>query len=95
MAVVVKSKRTIQRNTFLLALLLLPKLRESAAKFNIVPRLVIVSSELHEITSFPERNSPDIFGALNDKSNAIMRDRSVTSFLPLPRRPSMTSVGAS
>ena len=35
-------------STFLMALLLLPKLRESAARFNMVPRLTIVSSEAHE-----------------------------------------------
>lgn len=35
-------------STFLMALLVLPKLRESAAKFNITPRLTIVASDAHE-----------------------------------------------
>jgi retinol dehydrogenase-12 len=34
--------------TFLMALLVLPKLSESAAKFNITPRLTIVASDAHE-----------------------------------------------
>lgn len=39
-------------STFLMALLVLPKLRESAAKFNIVPRLTIVASDAHEQVCF-------------------------------------------
>jgi NAD(P)-dependent dehydrogenase (short-subunit alcohol dehydrogenase family) len=34
--------------TFLMALLLIPKLRESGAKYNMVPRLMIVASDAHE-----------------------------------------------
>ena len=34
--------------TFLMALLLLPKLRETVGKFNVVPRLTIVASDAHE-----------------------------------------------
>ena len=62
-------------STFLLALLILPKLRESAVKYNITPRLVIVSSEVHQFTSFPERESANIFKTLNDKETARMSDR--------------------
>lgn len=36
-------------STFLMALMLLPKLRESASKFNITPRLTIVSSDAHQM----------------------------------------------
>jgi len=35
-------------STFLTALLLLPKLRADAIKFNILPRLTIVASDAHE-----------------------------------------------
>lgn len=35
-------------STFLMALLLLPKLRADAVKFNVVPRLTIVASDAHE-----------------------------------------------
>jgi retinol dehydrogenase 12 len=36
-------------STFLMALMLLPKLRESASKFNITPHLTIVSSDAHQM----------------------------------------------
>lgn len=35
-------------STFLMALLVLPKLRECAARYNMVPRLTIVASDAHE-----------------------------------------------
>ncbi len=62
-------------STFLLALLLLPKLRETATKFNVVPRLVIVSSEVHGFTSFPERKEESIFETLKSEDKARMTDR--------------------
>ena len=62
-------------STFLLALMILPKLRETARKFNVTPRLSIVSSEVHGFTSFPEKSSADIFKTLNDKETANMPDR--------------------
>ncbi|KAF2161692.1 hypothetical protein M409DRAFT_69511 [Zasmidium cellare ATCC 36951] len=37
-------------STFLLALLMLPKLQETGRKFNITPNLTIVSSEVHNFT---------------------------------------------
>lgn len=42
-------------STFLLALLLLPKLKESAQKFGIKPHLIIVSSEVHYFSDLPHR----------------------------------------
>lgn len=62
-------------STFLLALLVLPKLKETAARFNTHPHLVIVSSEVHFFTSFPERKAPRIFDELNDEKKANMKDR--------------------
>lgn len=62
-------------STFLLALMVLPKLRETATKFNITPHLVIVSSEVHAFTSFPEKSSANIFQTLNEKETANMSDR--------------------
>ena len=59
----------------LLALLILPKLRETATKFNVIPRLVVVASDLHFLTSFPERKSDDIFDTLSYKETANMADR--------------------
>jgi len=62
-------------STFLLALMILPKLRETATKYNVTPRLTIVSSEVHNFTPFTERSSPSIFDKLNDKATANMGDR--------------------
>ncbi len=59
-------------STFLLALLILPKLKESASKFNIQPRLSIVASDVHFLVKFPERYSEDIFDALNNEKTADM-----------------------
>lgn len=78
-------ERTITINvisTFLLALLLLPKLRETAAGFpESCPHLSIVTSEVHEWASFPERASERIIAALDDESKVNMRDRYHTSKL--------------
>lgn len=62
-------------STYLLALMILPKLRETATKFNTTPHLTFVSSEVHSFTSFPEKNSPNIFKTLSDKETANMADR--------------------
>ncbi|KAF2702995.1 NAD(P)-binding protein [Pleomassaria siparia CBS 279.74] len=48
-------------STFLLALLLLPKLRTTAARFNVEPRVVVVSSDAHLFARFAERNEAAIF----------------------------------
>ncbi|MCJ1231920.1 hypothetical protein MMC12_008599 [Toensbergia leucococca] len=62
-------------STFLLALLVLPKLRETATKFNVHPRLSIVSSDLHIMAKFPERNAENIFETISSKDTADMPDR--------------------
>jgi len=51
-------------STFLMALLLLPKLRLDAARYNIVPCLTIVASDAHEQAQFKERFEPLVFEAL-------------------------------
>ncbi|KAL8640152.1 MAG: hypothetical protein Q9226_008779 [Calogaya cf. arnoldii] len=62
-------------STFLLAMLLLPKLRETGSRFNVVPRLVIVASDLHFTTDLEERRGEKIFGKLNEKEGANMGKR--------------------
>ncbi|TVY43255.1 Short chain dehydrogenase [Lachnellula subtilissima] len=62
-------------STFYLALLLLPKLVSSAKKFGIMPRLTIVSSEVHGRAKFAERKEPKIFDALDDESKFDVWDR--------------------
>ena len=55
-------------STFLLAMMILPKLRETASKYNTTPYLTVVSSDVQFMAKFTERNSPDIFEALNDNT---------------------------
>ncbi|KAI9874539.1 MAG: hypothetical protein M1830_009639 [Pleopsidium flavum] len=59
-------------STFLLALLILPKLRDTAVKFDVLPRLVIVASFTHYLTQFPEGKTDNIFNTLNSKETANM-----------------------
>ena len=62
-------------STFLLALLLLPKLQETGRKFNVLPRLVIVASDLHFTTDLEERKGGRIFESLNEEGTANMGKR--------------------
>lgn len=62
-------------STFLLGLLLLPKLKETAKTYNTTPHLTIVSSEVHQFTKIEERKNPVIFDALNDPKKSHMSDR--------------------
>lgn len=71
-------------STFLLALLILPKLRDTAVKFDVLPRLVVVASFVHYLTQFPERETDNIFDTLNDQGTANMDDRYFTT--PFPSR---------
>ncbi|KAK5199133.1 hypothetical protein LTR96_003497 [Exophiala xenobiotica] len=77
-------ERTITVNvisTFLLALLLLPKLRSTAKEFKTTPHLTIVSSEVHGWTKFPEWKEPNTFTALDDKAKTNFDERYPTSKL--------------
>ncbi|KAI1633570.1 short-chain dehydrogenase [Biscogniauxia mediterranea] len=60
-------------STFLMALLLLPALRRSATKFNVLPHLVFVVSTAHFFAVFRQRHDPSIFEAL--RGPADMFDR--------------------
>ncbi|KAF7514179.1 hypothetical protein GJ744_004504 [Endocarpon pusillum] len=59
-------------STFLLAALVMPKLKETAAKYRTRPTLTITTSEVHGHTKFPQRLAPDgqIFATINDKATA-------------------------
>lgn len=55
-------------NTFLLALSLLPKLRDTKAEFpNATPHLTIVSSEAHRVSKFDEIKAANLYEKLNDE----------------------------
>jgi retinol dehydrogenase-12 len=57
-------------NTFLLALLLVPVLRKSSARWDTVPRMSIVSSDRHVMTDLPEWKADNTFEVFNnEKSN--------------------------
>lgn len=64
-------------STFLLSLLVLPKMVETANKFNVKPTLTITSSEVHGHTTFPQKSAPEgqIFKSMNDEKTADMGDR--------------------
>lgn len=69
-------------STFLLAFLLLPKLRQTATQFNTRTVLSIVSSEVHQMVDFEEKDAPEgIFNRLNDQSKSKMDTRYPTSKL--------------
>ena len=64
-------------STFLLGLMILPKLKETASKFNVHPHLDIVSSEVHAFAKFEERKAPGFLARLSDKQTANMGERLV------------------
>ncbi len=68
-------------STFLLALLLLPKLESTAKRFGTQPHLTIVSSEVHAHTKFLEWKQSNTFAALDDASKECMGERYQTSKL--------------
>lgn len=61
---------------------MLPKLRETTTKYNTIPHLVIVSSEVHFVATFSERNHPQMLDALADKEKSNMTDRSAKTTTP-------------
>lgn len=73
-------------STFLLAILLLPKMRESAAQFDIVPHIAFVGSFVHFIAKHKDLTAPaqgKILEFLNDPQKAHMGDRYYLSKLML------------
>jgi retinol dehydrogenase-12 len=62
-------------STFLLGLLLLPKLKATARDFGVNPHLTVVSSSLHNAAMFSERNSKNIFDELKNKEKTVVTDR--------------------
>ncbi|KAI4168062.1 MAG: hypothetical protein LQ343_006695 [Gyalolechia ehrenbergii] len=69
---------TIQVNhlaTSLLSLLLLPPLRQTAARFGKPSRLTFTASEVHMWTQFKEKTAPHIIKELDDKNTWANPDR--------------------
>ena len=67
-------------STFLLALLLLPKMQETSVKHNTKPRLSVVTSDLHFVVPFNERKADNIFDELNRDKTTDMFQRSAWTF---------------
>ncbi|KAL9576166.1 MAG: hypothetical protein Q9203_007791, partial [Teloschistes exilis] len=79
-----RDESTITTNvvsTFLLAFLLLPKLKATARKHDTRPVMTVVSSEVHARPAFPERHAPHIFATLSDPEKANMAERYFVSKL--------------
>ncbi|KAF2662137.1 short-chain dehydrogenase [Lophiostoma macrostomum CBS 122681] len=64
-------------STFLLSLLVLPKLKETATRFNTRPTLSITSSGAHAHTTFPQKFASEgkIFDTLNDEKQVEPNER--------------------
>lgn len=62
-------------STSLLAALLLPVLRRSAAKYSTDNTLNVVSSEVNTWAKFPERNEDKIFASMSDPNTKTMAER--------------------
>ncbi|KAK4990068.1 hypothetical protein LTR66_006906 [Elasticomyces elasticus] len=79
------NEKTLEVNvlaTFLLFLLLLPKMKETAQKYRVRPHLSIVSSEVHHFATFAEGRVPadqSILKTLNTEETAKMSARYTAS----------------
>jgi retinol dehydrogenase 12 len=65
-------EQTIQVNvisTILLALLLLPKLRETAQRYATTAHLEVVTSEMHQITKFEAGKTGNVYERLAEQAN--------------------------
>lgn len=62
-------------STMLMAIMLLPKLRETSIAHDKETVLTFTGSFVHHLTTFPEQNAPNIFAELADKKKARMNDR--------------------
>jgi NAD(P)-dependent dehydrogenase (short-subunit alcohol dehydrogenase family) len=56
--------------TFLLVALVMPKLKATAAEFQVRPTLSITTSGVHRFTKLPQKAATEIFPAVNDKATA-------------------------
>ncbi|TAQ84980.1 hypothetical protein B7494_g6699 [Chlorociboria aeruginascens] len=72
------TERTVAVNvigTFLLALQLLPKLKETAKTYGVMPHMTFVGSALYDIAKYPEKHGDDIFTWLGDKTHVDMMNQ--------------------
>ena len=85
-------ERTLAVNvvgTFLLAFQLVPKLRETARTFGVVPHLTTVGSAMYDSAKFPEMNKgdDDVFAWFRDEKHFDWLNQSVSLSLSLSLSP--------
>ncbi|EAQ90259.1 hypothetical protein CHGG_02194 [Chaetomium globosum CBS 148.51] len=71
-SVVYGTERTLAVNvigTFLLALQLLPKLRETAHNYQTTPHMTFVGSAMYDVAKWPDQHGRDIFAWYEDKTH--------------------------
>lgn len=56
--------------TFLLALQLIPKLKETAKEYRVISHLTFTSSALYDAAKFPEQYGDNIFDWYGDESHS-------------------------
>jgi NAD(P)-dependent dehydrogenase (short-subunit alcohol dehydrogenase family) len=59
-------------NTMLLVLLLIPILQVSALRWNIIPVITVVGSDIHSWTNLPAWKSPNILECLKSKNSRVL-----------------------
>ncbi|KAL9005016.1 MAG: hypothetical protein Q9188_002197 [Gyalolechia gomerana] len=60
-------------STYLLTLLLLPKLRASALRYGITPRVSVVTSSVHNFTNLSAKSARMIFSEMNDPKSRVSK----------------------
>ncbi|KAL4940976.1 hypothetical protein BDV06DRAFT_213050 [Aspergillus oleicola] len=66
------TERTLAVNVignFLLAVQLLPKLKQAADAHHVTPRMTFVGSALYDVAQYPEKHGDDLFGWFADKEH--------------------------
>ncbi|KAL3482100.1 NAD(P)-binding protein [Aspergillus californicus] len=69
------TERTVAVNvigTFLLAVQLIPKLKQTAELYKVTPHMTFVGSALYDAAKYPENHGGDIFAWFKDKSHVQM-----------------------
>ncbi|KAK9326964.1 hypothetical protein V1520DRAFT_387841 [Lipomyces starkeyi] len=72
------TERTMAVNvigTYLLALQLIPKLKETAKAYGVTPHMTFVGSAMYDAAKYPEEHGDDIFDWLSDKSHVNTIDQ--------------------
>lgn len=76
--VVYGTERVIAMNvigTFLLALQLIPKLKETAKAYGVTPHMTFLTSALYDMARYPEKHPDDIFAWLSDETHVKMMNQ--------------------